>query len=44
MRKMYKKPTTEQAKIEVHYNILSASGELKQSVITPEEMSSGELG
>ena len=44
MRKMYKTPTTENVLIEQQFAIMSASGERKQNVINPGELSSGQLG
>lgn len=44
MRKMYITPITELAAVEQQFAIMSASGEHKNSVITPYELSSGALG
>lgn len=43
MKKMYIKPTIEQTAIEHQSAIMSASGEKKQTVVTPAELWSGKL-
>lgn len=43
MRKMYITPITELAAVEQQFAIMSASGEKKQTVVTPAELWSGKL-